>query len=330
MTTLKGMTWNHPRGYDPMVATAKAWAEKTGVSIEWDKRSLQDFESFPVEDLARQYDMIVIDHPHVGQVVEEGCLAPLDVPGREAERQALAEGSVGASYPSYTYAGHQWAFPIDAATQVMTYDQSYRLTGMLDYQGAMTLRDVTYGYDTRDNLTSVSDALTASNSETFTYTPRESLATATGPYGALAYAYDGVGNRITYSVDGLTDTYTYPVTSNRLQTISLGGGGGRAFTYDAAGNTLTDSRGAGYSYTYDSAGRMASMSINGVLQGQYKYDFAGRQAIRTLTSTGQTIHSVFDASGNRIAEYDQNSGALLREYVWNGLTPVAVIEGGAV
>ena len=121
MTILKGMTWSHPRGYDPMVATAKAWAEKTGVAIEWDKRSLQDFESFPVEELARQYDMIVIDHPHVGQVVAENCLAPLDVPGREAERQALAEGSVGASYPSYEYAGHQWAFPIDAAAQVMAY-----------------------------------------------------------------------------------------------------------------------------------------------------------------------------------------------------------------
>lgn len=121
MTTLKGMTWNHPRGYDPMVATAKAWAEKTGVAIEWDKRSLQDFESFPVEELARRYDMIVIDHPHVGQVVAENCLAPLDVPGREAEREALAKGSVGRSYPSYEYAGHQWAFPIDAATQVMAY-----------------------------------------------------------------------------------------------------------------------------------------------------------------------------------------------------------------
>lgn len=120
-TTLKGMTWSHPRGYDPMVATAKAWADKTGVVIEWDKRSLQDFESFPVEELARQYDMIVIDHPHVGQVTDEGCLTPLDIPGREAERDALAKGSVGQSYPSYTYAGHQWAFPIDAATQVMAY-----------------------------------------------------------------------------------------------------------------------------------------------------------------------------------------------------------------
>ena len=66
--TLKGMTWSHPRGYDPLVACSAIWKEKTGVAIAWDKRSLQDFESFPVEQLARAYDLIVIDHPHVGQI----------------------------------------------------------------------------------------------------------------------------------------------------------------------------------------------------------------------------------------------------------------------
>ena len=121
MTRLRGMTWSHPRGYDPMVATAAMWRDRTGVEIVWEKRSLQDFEAFPVEELARSYDLIVIDHPHVGQVTAENCLAPLDIPGREAERDALAAGSVGASYPSYTYAGRQWAFPIDAAAQVMAY-----------------------------------------------------------------------------------------------------------------------------------------------------------------------------------------------------------------
>lgn len=121
MTKLKGMTWSHPRGYDPMVATARAYFEKTGIEIVWDKRSLQDFETFPVEELARAYDLIVIDHPHVGQITAENCLAPLDVPGREAERTAMAEHSVGRSYDSYSWAGHQWAFPIDAATQVMAY-----------------------------------------------------------------------------------------------------------------------------------------------------------------------------------------------------------------
>jgi len=118
---LKGMTWSHPRGYDPMVACSAIWERRTGVRIEWDKRSLQDFESFPVEELARAYDLIVIDHPHVGQITAEGCLAPLDVAGREAERAELAAASVGRSYPSYTWEGQQWAFPIDAATQVQAW-----------------------------------------------------------------------------------------------------------------------------------------------------------------------------------------------------------------
>lgn len=119
--SLKGMTWSHPRGYDPMVATSRAWKEKTGVDIAWDKRSLQDFESFPVEELARQYDFIVIDHPHVGQITKEKCLLPLDVPGREAERRDMADHSVGGSYASYQWGGRQWAFPIDAAAQVQAY-----------------------------------------------------------------------------------------------------------------------------------------------------------------------------------------------------------------
>jgi multiple sugar transport system substrate-binding protein len=113
------MTWSHPRGYDPMVACSALWLKQTGVSIEWDKRSLQDFESYPVEDLARAYDLIVIDHPHVGQITAEHCLAPLDVSGRGAERSAMA--SVGQSYASYSWQGRQWAFPIDTAAQVQAW-----------------------------------------------------------------------------------------------------------------------------------------------------------------------------------------------------------------
>lgn len=120
-STLRGMTWSHPRGYDPTVACSSLWEQKTGVAIEWDKRSLQDFESYPVEELARTYDLIVIDHPHVGQITAERCLEPLDVTGREAQRAALASGSVGQSYPSYTWQGRQWAFPIDAAAQVQAW-----------------------------------------------------------------------------------------------------------------------------------------------------------------------------------------------------------------
>ena len=115
------MTWDHPRGFDPLVAASKEWAGLTGIEIEWERRSLQDFESFPVEELARRYDLIVIDHPHVGQVAAEGVLLPLDSLADGAAIEAIASGSVGGSFESYRWGGHQWALPIDAAAQVQAW-----------------------------------------------------------------------------------------------------------------------------------------------------------------------------------------------------------------
>lgn len=112
MTQLRGMTWDHPRGYDPMLACGEVWRARTGVDISWERRSLQDFESYPVRDLARRFDLIVIDHPHVGLVAEENCLLPLDPDGQQA---------IGPSLDSYRWHGRLWALPIDAATQVQAW-----------------------------------------------------------------------------------------------------------------------------------------------------------------------------------------------------------------
>lgn len=220
----------------------------------------------------------------------------------------------------------------DGYRQTRTYDLSYRLTRLLDAQGAAKLRDLRYLYEDRDNIRKITDVLDAAQTETFTYTPRESLKGAAGPYGTLAYTYDQVGNRLTASVDAAVDSYSYPATSNRLDLISLAAGGTRGFTYDASGNVIEEARAGGtYAYAYDAAGRMETFSINGFLQASYKYDAMGRQPIRTLTSpTPVTIHSVFDSQGRRIAEYDEATGALIREYVWNGWEPIAVIEGGVI
>lgn len=122
------MTWDHPRGFDPLAAASRAWAERTGVTIDWERRSLQDFESYPVDELARRYDLIVIDHPHVGQVAEEGCLVALDTVADPRSLAAIASGSVGGSFESYRWNGHQWALPIDAAAQVQAWAPS-RIAG---------------------------------------------------------------------------------------------------------------------------------------------------------------------------------------------------------
>jgi multiple sugar transport system substrate-binding protein len=118
---MRGMTWDHPRGFDPLAAASAIWEGRGGETITWDRRSLQDFETYPVEDLARDYDLIVIDHPHVGQVADSGCLIALDAVVDEVTLAGIASGSIGGSYESYHWAGHQWALPIDAAAQVQAW-----------------------------------------------------------------------------------------------------------------------------------------------------------------------------------------------------------------
>lgn len=119
---LQGMTWSDPRGYDPVVAAAEAFAKThPGVTIGWDKRSLQGFETTPVDELAAKYDLMVIDHPHVGAVADQGCLLAFETHASESALAELANHSVGRSFQSYFLHGRQWALPIDAATQVQAH-----------------------------------------------------------------------------------------------------------------------------------------------------------------------------------------------------------------
>ncbi|MDB9776708.1 extracellular solute-binding protein [Alphaproteobacteria bacterium] len=125
MITLKGMTWDHPRGYDPMIATSKEFNFKNSgeVFINWDKRSLQAFADKPIEEMTSEYDLIVIDYPHVGEVAAKNLLAQFDIPIYEEKLNKLMLQSVGKSFDSYKVDDHQWALPIDSATQVSAYRQ---------------------------------------------------------------------------------------------------------------------------------------------------------------------------------------------------------------
>jgi multiple sugar transport system substrate-binding protein len=121
-TILKGITWGHSRGITPLLAGAQRWSElHPGVTIRWDKRSLQHFADYPLEKLTEEYDLLIIDHPWVGCAAALECVLPLDkyLPAEYLKEQA--EHSVGYSHHSYQYNGHQWALAIDAATPVASY-----------------------------------------------------------------------------------------------------------------------------------------------------------------------------------------------------------------
>jgi YD repeat-containing protein len=114
---------------------------------------------------------------------------------------------------------------------------------------------------------------------------RRLLGTADGLYGYQTYIYDAVGNRsslaVTQNAVLTTDTYSYPAGNNRLSSVATGGGHTRTFTYDTAGNTTYDQRTAvdGYGFTYNAANRMATITKNGVVQAEYKYNAQGQQVV---------------------------------------------------
>jgi multiple sugar transport system substrate-binding protein len=105
-----------------MVATAQRFSElHSEVAIIWLKRSLQQFADVPLADLCARFDLLVIDHPSIGEAVHQELLLPLDeyLPAAFLADQAV--NSVGQSHASYTYEGHQYALAIDAATPISGY-----------------------------------------------------------------------------------------------------------------------------------------------------------------------------------------------------------------
>jgi RHS repeat-associated protein len=130
-----------------------------------------------------------------------------------------------------------------------------------------------------------------------------------------------------------TATYAYPGTSNRLASITPVAGAARSFGYDAMGNITNDTRGAGPAMTfdYDVEGRLAHayQTATPAEGGTYTYDSRWRLASRTMTHasppSSTTVLYIHDLDDHIIAETDI-SGNTLREYVWVGDTPLAVVD----
>ncbi|MGH7542258.1 MAG: ABC transporter substrate-binding protein, partial [Gemmatimonadota bacterium] len=122
MIELVGTTWDHPRGWGGVRAAAASFArDRPDVLLTWDVRTLQAFADRSVGDLAARYDLVVLDHPSIGEAVGHGALLPLDEHLEAASLEEQARSSVGRSFDSYAWQGHQWALPIDAAAQVAAY-----------------------------------------------------------------------------------------------------------------------------------------------------------------------------------------------------------------
>lgn len=86
--------------------------------VQWHFRPLADFNDQSLSEIAKDYDLMVVDYPHTGSAAASGVLSALDTVVPTERLKEIAADSVGPTYSSFTYDDHQWALPIDAACQV--------------------------------------------------------------------------------------------------------------------------------------------------------------------------------------------------------------------
>jgi RHS repeat-associated protein len=240
----------------------------------------------------------------------------LDTAGRIAKVTTTKDGT------THTLAHNITTLPFGPITQ-LTYGSGTTLTRNFDelYRIASissgSVQNVSYTREAAGNITGITDNLKTSKSQYFVYDDLYRLVGATGPYGNIAYAYDAVGNRLSKTTDGQTDTYTYEQGTNRLRSVE--GATPKAFTYDPNGNTLSEDERA---YAYNQHNRLTSILQNGSSLAEYVYNGEGQRVKKLTHDETRLFH--YDLSGHLIAETDEE-GDIVAEYAYLGDQPLAMI-----
>lgn len=121
--SLRGMTWNHSRALPPLVAASQRFEElRAGTSILWEKRSLDDFGHAGIAELSHSYDLLIIDHPMLGDAHRNNVLMELQPWLLPAETLANLEAdALGQCLASYRYENCLYALPVDAAAPAASF-----------------------------------------------------------------------------------------------------------------------------------------------------------------------------------------------------------------
>ena len=200
------------------------------------------------------------------------------------------------------------------------YDQDYRLFTLNVNDGTTTVSSLAYAYTDGMNLTGITDGVTAANSNTLGYSLANRLNAASGAWGSNSFSYDGVGNRLSDVTSTNNRQASYAASNNRLMSITQNAAAFRSYTYDNAGNTITETRpGESFVYTYNKRNRLIAVTRNTVSYATYGYNALEQLTTRTTTAAGGPIGQVaytYDRDGHLITEATASSGVKTREYIW--------------
>lgn len=194
----------------------------------------------------------------------------------------------------------------NSKTLSATYDQDYRPTNR-------TVSGVfNHTYDTDDEGNIIQKGV-----RTYEYDALNRLDEDDDGSAATTFTYDPIGNRLT-EVTGSTVNYSYPSTNSKLSAV-----GANSYNYDAMGNVTGD---GARTYVWSAVGLLKEAKVGGSTVGAYTYSYNNQRTKKV--AGGSTIHYVYGLGGLLYGEYD-NTGALIREYVWLNGEPLAQIDAGS-
>jgi YD repeat-containing protein len=223
----------------------------------------------------------------------------------------------------------------DARTTRMEYDLDNRKTADVDALGNRT----TYAYDSMGNRIKVIDA--SGHVAHYYYDGANQVREVVDPQGVVnTFTYDAAGNRIQTHVymtpvSGAINDHVAPTPTansqdrittqqydraNRLISETAPDGSQMRYTYDAAGNKLTETQFANtsapriLSYTYDADNRLTAFTDVDASVTTFTYDAANNKLSQTITSTSDP-----NSQRKTTYAYDENNRLVATTFDPSGL-----------
>jgi RHS repeat-associated protein len=223
------------------------------------------------------------------------------------------------------------------SSETRGFDQDYRLTNVTDLGAvrrglARVLENLSYAYYPTNNVQTITDAVTSSNSQSFSYDNLQRLSQAAGSNGTFGFTYDGDGNQLTQTLGATTTNYGYGSGSDQLATISVGGVATQAIGYTADGRIASLNPGiqapAGQyitSLSYNQNAQLSAVNAESGALASYTYDGFGQRLIKTVSASYGEIYQY--GQNGMLLEETNASGVAQADYIYLNGRPVAVLNG---
>jgi RHS repeat-associated protein len=202
---------------------------------------------------------------------------------------------------SFDQDGRLATHPMGGDTRIITYDAASRITQTTDTNAVYNR---SFDYDALDRLTNQTDNTSSK-----------------------LWGFDANGNRTNAQFGSTNYAYTISGTNNHLQAVA--GPAARIYTYDAAGNPLSDGI---TTFAWNAAGKLNNIIINNIAYN-YKYNALDQRVTKSGPLTPKYFF-FYGMDGQLIGEYKDNTATanptddwlIRQETVWLDDIPVAVIK----